>query len=711
MKKLRVTCFLFCATFFASAQSFTPTWQSLDARAVPQWYQDAKFGIFIHWGVYSVPAYCEKGSYAEWYQNGLNNGDSARLKYHQAKFGNKSYYQFADDFKAELFNPDEWAKVFEQSGAKYIVLTSKHHDGFCLWPSEQANSTWGRQWNAVDAGPHRDLLGDLFTAVRKTSVHPGMYYSLYEWYNPLWLKDRAQYVSTHMWPQMKELVNTYRPDVFWTDGDWDAPDDLWKSKEFLTWLYNESPVKASVVTFDRWGSGIRFHHGGVYTPEYQPDLDFEDHYWEESRGMGFSYGYNREEDAWDYNSAQSLVLNLTDKVSRGGNFLLDIGPDEHGKIPPIMQERLLQIGDWIKINGEAIYNTTRWKIPSQWSEGRKDYKPQTSSGDVLLKLTVDPDPGYAIKEIFFTYNRTGNNLYCIFPKYPSTHGLILKDISLPPGTVITFLSSKETLKWKQDGKNCVVELPPYDPNKIKAPYAYAVRIENYGKFVRKPQIAVSYKDGSLLPLVTITGAAGTVIHYTIDGSDPTEAAPVYQQPFIPANSCTVKAAAFQKDALQSGVTSTQTTRYTWMIAIKPGKLQPGIAYRYYEPSGRINLGSIESNQPSKSGVTDKISTQAKQRKDKFAFAFDGFLKIDTDGIYVFFTQSDDGSKFTVDGVETVNNDGEHGGVEQRGRAGLKRGYHKIRIVYFDSGGDNELKVMMQQDGGIKTEIPAGMLFH
>ena len=364
MKKIFCIAVLFI-TISSFAQTYQPTWESLDSRPVPQWFKDAKFGIFIHWGVYSVPGYSTVGNYAEWYQNGLENGDSARIKFHKEKFGNRTYYDLANDFKAELFNPDEWAKLFEASGAKYIVLTSKHHDGFCLWPSKEANRDWGFPWNAKDVGPKRDLLGDLFKAVRKTSVHAGMYYSLYEWYNPIWKVDKSKYAIEHAWPQMKDLINTYKPDVFWTDGDWEASDSVWKSKEFLAWMYNESPVKDKVVTYDRWGGDVRFHHGAVFTPEYQPNVDFEDHYWEESRGMGYSYGYNRAEDAWDYNSAQSLVLHLIDKVSRGGNFLLDIGPDAHGKIPPIMEERLLQIGEWLKINGEAIYNTVRWKIPAQ----------------------------------------------------------------------------------------------------------------------------------------------------------------------------------------------------------------------------------------------------------------------------------------------------------------------------------------------------------
>ena len=480
MKK-SVVIFLLFVMVKLQAQTYQDNWSSIDTRPAPTWFTDGKFGIFIHWGVYSVPAYCKKGNYAEWYQNGLVNGDSTITKYHKEKFGNKTYYQLADDFKAELFNPDEWAKLFEESGAKYIVLTSKHHDGFCLWPSEEANRDWGFKWNAVDIGPHRDLIGDLFAAVRKTSVHPGMYYSLYEWYNPVWLKDRNQFSNTHTMPQMKELINKYRPDVFWTDGEWDESDTLWRSTSFLAWLYNESPVRSTVVTNDRWGRTTRFKHGLVYTPEYQPELSFKDHAWEESRGMGYSYGYNRAEDAWDYNSAQSLILQLIDKVSRGGNFLLDIGPDGHGKIPPIMQERLLQIGDWLKTNGEAIYNTETWKTPSQWSAGRTDYKPKDGSGDLLLKLTLNPDPGYAVKELFFTYNNHTKTLYAILPKYPSNQKILIKNLKLTTANKLSLLPNMETLNWVAKGNDTEIKLPPFDPNKLKTGQAYVIKISNVKK--------------------------------------------------------------------------------------------------------------------------------------------------------------------------------------------------------------------------------------
>ena len=468
------------------AQPYAPTWESLDRRPVPEWYRDAKFGIFIHWGVYAVPGWCEKGKYAEWYQNGLQKDDTSRQQYHRINFGERSYYDLAKDFHAELFKPDDWAKLFERSGAKYIVLTSKHHDGYCLWPSMNANETWGFPWNSMSVGPQRDLIGELFEAVRKTDVHPGLYYSLYEWFNPLYHQDKRVYVDNHVWPQMRELVNMYRPDVFWTDGDWEVRDTVWRSQQFLAWLYNESPVKDRVVTFDRWGIDVRFHHGQVYTPEYEPDKDFENHYFEESRGMGYSYGYNREEDAWDYTSTQALVLSLIDKVSRGGNLLLDIGPDAHGKIPPIMQERLLQMGEWLSLNGEAIYGTSRWTKPCQWSEtGRRDYVPPKdnpnmewrTSGDVMLKLTVDPDSGYGVKELFFTAKPSENALFAILPAYPDNRTVRIRDFSMSGKSSCTLISTGESLPWKQSDKDVEITLPEYHPNRMKAPWAWAIKIQ------------------------------------------------------------------------------------------------------------------------------------------------------------------------------------------------------------------------------------------
>ena len=702
-------------TITVFSQTYEPNWESLDKRPTPQWFKDSKFGIFIHWGVYAVPGWTPKGNYAEWYQQGLQTNDTARQKYHKAKFGDRSYYDLANDFKAELYNPDDWAKLFESSGAKYIVLTSKHHDGFTLWPNQNANQTWGFPWNAKDVGPKRDLLGDLFKAVRKTSVHAGMYYSLYEWFNPLWKTDPKKYAADHVWPQMKELINTYQPDVFWTDGDWDAPPETWKSQEFLAWLFNESTVKDRIIVNDRWGSGVRFNHAGIYTPEYQPNLDFEDHDWEESRGMGHSYGYNREEDAWDYNSTQSLIIALMDKVSRGGNFLLDIGPDEHGKIPPIMQERLLEMGDWLKVNGEAIYNTRRWKTASQWSDGKRDWK---GKGDPMLKLTVDPDPGYAVKDIFYTYNPTSNNLYAIFPKYPDNKKLVLKNIHIPASTKMNFLSTNEGLSWKQNGNDVEISLPEYNPNKIKASYAFAVKVADFGRFASKPQIKVGYKPGSTEPMISIEHTSPlTTTYYTIDGSEPGIGSIVYTKPFTIKKTAVIKVRSFFPSSsfnepvdLPSATAEQKVIKLEWKEASKISKPQTGVAYKYYEPAGKIDIGSINGN-PAATGVADTISHVKKQRTEKYAFEFSGYIRIDKDGIYTFFTDSDDGSKLFIDEEEIVDNDGDHGNVEKNGRAALKKGYHKIKVLYFDSGGGNSLKVSIQAEGGKKEIIPASLLFH
>lgn len=354
-----------------SQTTYSPDWASLDARPVPQWFKDAKFGIFIHWGVYSVPAWAPVGKeyavyskYSEWYWNRLVTDSSkvgqAFRAYHNSTYGpNFKYQDFAPMFKAELFRPEQWADVFKNAGAQYVVLTSKHHDGFALWPSAES---WN--WNAADAGPHKDLAGELSNAVKAKGLHMGFYYSLYEWFNPLYKSNVDKYVSEHMLPQLKDLVLRYQPDIIWPDGEWEHPSDTWKSKEFLAWLYNESPVKNSVVVNDRWGKETRSKHGGYYTTEYDivhnenaSNKKFE-HPWEECRGIGGSFGYNRNESLADYETSDALIHMLVQKVARGGNLLLDIGPAADGTIPVIMQQRLADIGAWLKINGEAIYATT-----------------------------------------------------------------------------------------------------------------------------------------------------------------------------------------------------------------------------------------------------------------------------------------------------------------------------------------------------------------
>jgi alpha-L-fucosidase len=457
-----------------SSKKYSATWDSIDSRPSPHWYTDAKFGIFIHWGVYSVPAFAPVNAknqtpYAEWYWHSLTNGMKAKgpnedgaatWAFHKRTYGaDFPYFDFAPMFRAEFFDPDRWADLFAKSGARYIALTSKHHEGFTLWRNEQANKAYGRLWNSVDIGPKRDLLLDLMLAGRRNGLQMGIYYSLYEWYNPLWLSDKQRFVREHLFPQFKDVVTHAKPAIIFSDGEWELPSDEWHSPELLAWLFNESPVADSVVIDDRWGKDTRHKHGGYYTTEYTSGMQQSDHPWEESRGMGFSYGYNRNETLTDYHTDRQLVLMLIDIVSRGGNLLLDIGPRADGGIPVVMEERLKQIGDWLHFNGEAIYSTRPWIRASQWSAGAIPHLEQKESMAEydISKMVDKPPAGYARIEAFFTAKN--DVVYAMLPQWPEGE-FIFNNTAATPDAKITLLETGNPVEWRADGAQLIVKLAP-----------------------------------------------------------------------------------------------------------------------------------------------------------------------------------------------------------------------------------------------------------
>ena len=459
--KTLVSLLLLFLTVNMNGQNYTPNWESLDSRPVPQWFSDSKFGIFIHWGVYSVPSWGPTGDsigvydkYAEWYWNKLDQPGKLQKyfkDFHTKTYGpNFKYQDFAPMFKAELFDPDKWAELFKESGAKYVVLTSKHHEGFTLWPSAQS---WN--WNSVDIGPHRDLCGDLTDAVKKKGLHMGFYYSLYEWYNPVYKNSFPAYVDQHMIPQMKDLVTRYTPDILWTDGEWDKSSKEWKSEEFLSWLYNESPVKDKVVVNDRWGSETRSKHGGFYTTEYGLIGDKEGidnavpHPWEECRGIGTSFGYNRTEGLSDYSTSGQLIKLLVSTVSAGGNLLLDIGPAADGTIPVIMQQRLMDLGNWLKMNGEAIYST------SSFITRKKDE-------------AINPETN---KTIFFT--QKNKEVYIICLTWPKD-GIILDEINPDKSINAVLLGTDRKVSINKKGKSYLITAPMLTPEDYQLAYVFRV---------------------------------------------------------------------------------------------------------------------------------------------------------------------------------------------------------------------------------------------
>jgi alpha-L-fucosidase len=458
MKNLYIFLLLFLAVNM-NGQNYKPEWSSLDKRPVPQWFQDSKFGIFIHWGVYSVPSWGPTGDsigvydkYAEWYWQKMNEPGKVQKyfkSFHTKTYGpNFRYQDFAPMFKAELFEPDKWADLFKESGAKYVVLTSKHHEGFTLWPSAQS---WN--WNSSDIGPHRDLCGDLTAAVKNKGLYMGFYYSLYEWYNPTYRIDLPAYVNTHMIPQMKDLVTRYSPDILWADGEWEKSSKEWRSEEFLAWLYNESPVKNSIVVNDRWGSETRSKHGGFYTTEYglvgdKEGIDnAEPRPWEECRGIGTSFGFNRTEGLSDYSTPEQLIKLLVSTVAAGGNLLLDIGPASDGTIPLIMQQRLMEMGRWLKINGEAIYGTR------SFIKNKKDE-------------LINPETN---KNIFFT--QKNNDLFIICLDWPKD-GIVLKGVNPSGPLKASFLGTGKTISVKTRGKALYLTPPLLTPDDFQLAYVF-----------------------------------------------------------------------------------------------------------------------------------------------------------------------------------------------------------------------------------------------
>ena len=456
MKKSTLILLAFLACSLSFAQKYEANWQSIDSRPVPQWFENVKFGIFIHWGIYSVPAWAPANAdidiyakYAEWYWYRINdNSEAGKLfrAYHNKTYGEDFMYQdFAGDFKAEHFDPAQWADLFKRAGAKYVVLTSKHHEGFTLWPSEQS---WN--WNSIDVGPHRDLCGDLSRAVKDAGLHMGFYYSLYEWFNPQYHNDIDKYVDEHMLPQMKDLVTRYEPDILWTDGEWDHPSEKWKSTEFLSWLFNESAVKDRICINDRWGEETRGVHGGYFTTEYDLVHDKEGvgettRPWEECRGIGTSFGYNQMETLDNYMTSDALIDLLIEKVAGGGNLLLDIGPTADGRIPVIMQQRLLDMGAWLEINRDAIYGSRKW-------EGARDNQ---SEG------------------VYFTQN--GSDLFVLCTQLPEKSITVS---GIKKSGNVTLLGSDIKISAKKSGNGMTIAIPKVSLSENQGKYAWVFKIEN-----------------------------------------------------------------------------------------------------------------------------------------------------------------------------------------------------------------------------------------
>ncbi|XP_069829872.1 plasma alpha-L-fucosidase-like isoform X5 [Dendropsophus ebraccatus] len=337
--------------------------------------------------------------------------------------------------------------------------------GYTLWGS---NFSWN--WNALDMGSKRDLVGELADAVRKnTDLHFGLYHSLYEWFNPLFLTDKKNNFQTYNFPKTKslpelyEIVIKYKPEILWSDGDANASYTYWNSTGFLAWLYNESPVKDIVVTNDRWGSDCMCKHGDFYTckDRYNPG-HLVLHKWENCMTIDEkSWGYRRDASLSELMTIEELVQELVETVSCGGNLLMNIGPTHDGRIPVVFEERLKQMGTWLKVNGEAIYSTKPWRAQND---------------------SVTPG-------VWYTCRPKEQSVYAIFLKWPTNWNISLGEPKPYVGkTEVQLIGFEEKLTWSPlENEGMIVSLPTLSPSQMTAPWGWTLKITNLKEAVLSPR--------------------------------------------------------------------------------------------------------------------------------------------------------------------------------------------------------------------------------
>jgi len=463
--------------------SFAPTRESLRQHRAPAWYQDAKLGIFIHWGLASVAGFAPRdleisellrtryrdflplSPYTEWYENAIKFPWSPSAQHHRAVWGGRPYAEFRALFQAglEAWQPERWAADFAAAGARYAVMVTKHHDGYSLWPSQVANpkrDAW--------ASP-RDCVGELAAATRAQGLRFGVYYSGgIDWsFNTKPVRDFGEFIGSiprgeypaYAEAQVRELIERYAPSVLWNDIAWPGPEDrlLQLFADYYTavpeglvndrWMTPTWPVRAFRVPVLRMllnralERGSRRGKGGVTppppvhfdtrTPEYAVFPDIRSEKWESVRGMDKSFGYNRASRPEDFLSHEELIHSFVDIVSKNGNLLLNVGPrGEDGAIPEAQRQRLAWLGTWLQRNGEAIYATRPWTR----AEG-------TTREGTPLRFTCRQD-----------------TLYAILLGSPPRSSLTLQDLPEQVGDEVRLLGHGP-LRSRRQGADLHVELP------------------------------------------------------------------------------------------------------------------------------------------------------------------------------------------------------------------------------------------------------------
>uniref|UniRef100_A0A182RTY3 alpha-L-fucosidase n=1 Tax=Anopheles funestus TaxID=62324 RepID=A0A182RTY3_ANOFN len=438
---------------------YVPTWESLDSRPLPKWYDDAKVGIFIHWGVYAVPSYGSEWFWINW--KGSNTTEYVQFMNNNYKPG-FTYQDFASDFTAELFNATEWADLFVRSGARYVVLTSKHHEGYTLWPSKH---TFG--WNSMDVGPHRDIVGELAGAVRATGqLTFGVYYSLFEWFNRLYTHDRdlaflhREYVDGKCGLSCRSLSTPTGQKFCGVMVIGKLPTDIGRRGNSspgctMTALLGIRSLRTIVGVWEPSAFTV------ISTPVPIATIPV---CCRNTSGKAMtidrkSWGHRANARLEDFVTTDELIGEIATTVSCGGNILINVGPTKAGTIDPIFAERLVDMGRWLKVNGDAIYKSQPW-----------DYQNDTLTGTVW----------YTTAKRSSRRDTNFRTIFAIVLDYPyKTNSVRLGAFSNQVTKIvqITMLGFNTALKWKPTDDGILVEFPSKNEiDRLKLHHAWTLKI-------------------------------------------------------------------------------------------------------------------------------------------------------------------------------------------------------------------------------------------
>ena len=467
--------------------TFESTWNSLVTHRTPQWFRDAKFGIYTHWGIYSVPAYGRNGT---WYPHNIYNETTPEHRHHVRTYGPLSefgYKDFIPLFTAEKFDADEWAEIFKGAGAKFAGPVAEHHDGFSMWPSTV------NPWNAERMGPKQDIVGSLAAAIRGQGMKfaATFHHSHNWWFFPVWDErfDCAHPANTGIYPRphgkderpdqeyldtwrdkIYEVIDRYQPDLLWFDFGLGAIQERYR-REMLAHYYNKERDwgREVVVTFKEIPKGWNNLPPGTGVADLEVGKmnDLTHHIWitDTSIDAGPNGTWSHVRNV-GYKSTERLIHNLVDRVSKNGYLLLNVGPRADGAIPEQARAGLAGMGKWLEINGEAIYGTTPWL-----AYGTGPTKVEGGS-----HFNENNEARFTSHDFRFTVK--GNDLFAVCLGRPGDSVTIDTLKILYPEEIagVTMLGSDQPLKWKIDEDGMTIETP----EKVTGEYAFTFRISLRG---------------------------------------------------------------------------------------------------------------------------------------------------------------------------------------------------------------------------------------